>query len=180
MLLRKQKNPYDITRSTSNVEPNAKKAAMMCYAYRWARKTNSQIDIIHQSKTNLIILKKRGYQEKEFIRIMRQVKNREKKRKSNNLEKEKDNRKFLPAIRWDEVSGNHVRIMKLLKRSKIISKYKTPALKPMKKILEMVYTKKSSTNQMEKYLGRPATSFKWPMRSMYMKFIDPKNNSGTV
>ena len=176
MLLRKQKNPYDITRSTSNVEPNAKRAAMMCYAYRSTRKTNSQIDTIHQFKANMIILKKRGYKEEEFVKVMEQVKYRENKKKNdNNLKKEKDNRKFLPGIRWDEVSGNHLRILKVLRRSKILRRYRTPALKPMKKILGMVFTKKSSTNQMEKYLGRPATSFKLPIRPMYLKFINQKD-----
>ena len=174
MLLRKPKNPYDITRSKSNVDPNAKRAAMMCYAYRIIRKTNSQIDQMHQTKTNQIILRKRGYSEKEFINTLNEIRAKEKERKKRKAmveEKETDNRRFLPAVTWDEVSQNHVRIRSLLKRSKILRKYRAPSSKPQKKILELVFTKRSSINQLEKYLGRPLTSFKTPLRPMYLKFL---------
>ena len=172
MLLRKSKNPYDITRSTSNVDPNAKRAAMMCYAYRIIRKTNSQVDQLHQLKTNQIILKKRGYPEKDFVKTLNEVRIKEKERKKGKtMVKETDNRRFLPPVTWDVVSLNHVRIRNLLKRSKILRKYRAPSSKPQKKILELVFTKKSSINQLEKYLGRPHTDFKTPLRPMYLKFI---------
>ena len=178
MLLRKPKNPYDITRSTSNVGPNAKGAAMMCYAYRIIRKTNSQIDQLHQLKTNQIILKKRGYPEEEFVKTLNEVRIKEKERKKRKITvKEIDNRRFLPPVTWDEVSQNHMRIRSLLRRSKILRKYRAPSSKPQKKILELVFTKKNSINQLEKYLGRRLTSFKTPLRPMYLKFIQKYQES---
>ena len=172
MLLRKPKNPYDITRNTSNVGPNAKRSAMMCYAYRIIRKTNSQVDQLHQLKTNQLILKKRGYPEEELIKALKNARAKEKERKKKKtIIEETDNKRFLPPVTWDEVSRNHVRIGNLLRRSKILRKYRAPSSRPQKKILELVFTKKGSTNQLEKYLGRPPTSFKTPLRPMYLKFL---------
>ena len=165
-LLRKKNNCYDVTRASSNTFENAKLSAMTCYAYRIFRRTNWQKDRKHQFETNVLIMKERGHNEKAFREIVKKVKGKElkRRRKKDTTQEEETTedvqKRFIPAATWDHTTNNHSRICGILKRAGALERYKRPGYRTNKKVLQLVFTKKSFINYLEEFVGRPVTKFK--------------------
>ena len=151
-LLRKKNNSYDITRASSNTSSNAKSSAMNCYAYRMMRRTNWKMDSKHQLRTNTLILQRRGHTSEDFTKILNKVKNRVKISKRENSTKtgstKRVDKRFLPPVTWDEVTSNHKRIKFILKRSNVFTKYRQPGYKSGRKVLQLIFTKKTFMKRM--------------------------------
>ena len=163
-VLRKKNNAYDITRFSSNTWKSAKEAAMNTYVYRMLRNTNSRIDYEHQLKVYKLVLKSRGIPDGYLEHKIKDLKKREKIRKTTGgLEKEelikhKRDKKFLKPVTFNMANGNDKRIKQFLKQAGVLKFYRSPGNKPSDKVLPIIYTKSKFIKGVQGYLGMPVSN----------------------
>ena len=141
--LRKKETTYDIIRANSCTPNIYKEAGIRSAVLTNLRNSNRVLEKKYGSELNRFILNKRGHNLTKMIKMEKNIKNKEyKKKKEGKIEKHSDEKRYLSSVTFDKRSKIHSIIRNITNNCGLPDYVKKPTVIGGKKLLSYAFSRK--------------------------------------